>query len=385
MPAAQDVKALVSFIAALAIGVAVAPARPSAAQAAPPTLVDFWDGRAAFVPDILQTGQPMGESDTLVLPDGTLRSYIHASHRSAGVTDSCGQPVEFPGCLVVLSSVDAGRSFHYPNPPTCAIPCRTCPCSSERDHIDQQQYPRVHFDGRTHWMVYEWRGRAYLRSSPDGLRWSHWTHVADSLHWKKWLRPCSPPETIGPHPFVADGYECLRGGPPGLFVDAGVIYVFLPQGQNPGSLGCFFRRTDQPRARFRPCTHNPLFTGAPAYGPLDLRDAAAHPFFDFRTVSSAEVIVLGAGAERRFYALYEGIRGPGPGDPGDSQFGLGLARSTTAAIDGPWEKYPGNPIVVPLPGNIGLGHADLVVLDGVTHLYTSTNGWTRSRLALRWK
>ena len=131
-------------------------------------------------------------SGVLVLADGSLRTYVHASFRSAGVTDSCGQPVEFPGCLVTLSSVDDGRSFHYATPPTCIIPCRTCPCSSENDHIDQQQYPRVHFDGKTYWMVYEWRGRAYLRSSPDGLRWSHWTHVADSLHWKKWLRPCAP-------------------------------------------------------------------------------------------------------------------------------------------------------------------------------------------------
>ena len=374
---------------ALSLAAALAAPRPAAASTTPPTLAEFWDGRAEFVLDVQQTGQPMGESDTLLQPDGSLRSYIHASHRSALVTDSCGAPVEFPGCVVLLSSVDDGRSFHASDAPkasTCLIPCTKCPCTSEHDHIDQQQYPRVVADGKTHWMVYEWRGRVYLRSSPDGLKWSNWTHVADSLHWKTWLRPCKPPENIGKHPFVDDGYECLRGGPPGLFVDAGVIYVFIPQGQNPGSLGCFTRRADQPRARFTPCRSNPLFSGAASYGPLDTKDhAGARPFFDFRTVSSAEVVALGAGENRRFYMLYEGIRGPGPGDPGDSQFGLGLARSMTPAIDGPWEKFPGNPILVDMPGNIGLGHADLVVISGTTYLYTSANGWTRGRFELRWK
>jgi len=53
-------------------------------------------------------------------------------------------------------------------------------------------------------------------------------------------------------------------------------------------------------------------------------------------------------------------------------------------VDGAWEKYPGNPILVDLPGNIGVGHADLVVLDGRTYLYTSLDGVTRSRLMLIW-
>ena len=87
----------------------------------------------------------------------------------------------------------------------------------------------------------------------------------------------------------------------------------------------------------------------------------------------------------RYYVLYEGIRGPAAGDPGDSQFGLGLARSRAGRIDGPWDKYPGNPILQDLPGNIGLGHADLLVVDGQTRLYTSLDGATRSRLVLRWK
>ncbi len=85
-----------------------------------------------------------------------------------------------------------------------------------------------------------------------------------------------------------------------------------------------------------------------------------------------------------YYMLYEGVRGPAQGDPGDSQFGLGLARSLTDRIDGPWEKSQGNPILVDLPGNIGLGHADLVVVDGQTILYTALEKDKRSRLALVW-
>ena len=77
--------------------------------------------------------------------------------------------------------------------------------------------------------------------------------------------------------------------------------------------------------------------------------------------------------------------GQAKGDPGDSQFGLGLARSLSHEIDGPWEKYGGNPILVDLPGNIGLGHADLVVIDGLTVLYTALEKDKRSRLDLVWK
>lgn len=86
----------------------------------------------------------------------------------------------------------------------------------------------------------------------------------------------------------------------------------------------------------------------------------ANPYFDFRTVSAAEVLKVG----ERAYIFYEGARGTVPGDPGDTQFGLGLARSATHEVDGPWEKFPGNPINVNLPGNVGLGHADvLIVMD----------------------
>jgi hypothetical protein len=87
----------------------------------------------------------------------------------------------------------------------------------------------------------------------------------------------------------------------------------------------------------------------------------------------------------RFYMTYEGIRGPGPGDGGDTQFNLGFARSTTNQIDGKWEKYPGNPVLGDVPGNVGLGHADMIVLDGTTYLYTATSGSTRGRYILKWK
>ena len=117
------------------------------------------------------------------------------------------------------------------------------------------------------------------------------------------------------------------------------------------------------------------------YGPLEDKGAHTNPYFDFRTISSADVLRI----EDRVYMLYEGVRGPGPGDPGDRQFGLGLARSLTEQIDGPWERYPGNPILVDLPGNVGVGHGYLVVIRGQTVLYTSLDGQTRSRLVLVWK
>jgi hypothetical protein len=146
-------------------------------------------------------------------------------------------------------------------------------------------------------------------------------------------------------------------------------------------MGCYVGAVTTPAEQFVRCQHNPLFVGAADYGPLETKSAEANPYFDFRTISSAEVQQVGA----RFYMLYEGVRGPGPGDAGDTQFGLGLARSLTDQIDSPWEKYPGNPILVDLPGNVGLGHADLIVLHGQTVLFTSLDGVTRSKLNLVWK
>jgi hypothetical protein len=344
-----------------------------------PTLADFWEGRARFVVDVENTGLPMGESDTLVMSNGEFWSYLHASARSAGTVNRCGNPVEFPGCTVIYRSRDGGRTFQHDNPPVCQFECRQCPCDSTRDHIDQQQYPRVSTDGKTMTLVYEYRGRVMLRRSGDGLNWSLPEQLRGSGVWFG-QRSCRPEERIGPHPYAAPTYDCLVGAPPGIYAEGNRLYVLVGLGQNPASMGCYYGALDTRAGSLAKCAHNPLFTGAAEYGPLKEKGAPANPFFDFRTISSAEVQKIGD----RYYMLYEGTRGPGEGDPGDTQFGLGLARSRANQVDGPWEKFPGNPILVGLPGNVGLGHADLVVVNGQTLLYTSLNGATRSRLALVW-
>ncbi len=346
-----------------------------------PTLADFWEQRAVFVQDVVDTGLPMGESDTVVMQNGELWAYLHASARSAGVVDRCGQPVEFPGCTVIYRSHDGGRTFYHDTPLVCQFDCAACPCEAERDHMVQQQYPRVAYSGTSLFLVYEYLARVRLRRSVDGLTWSLPEKVADSGIWKLWLRSCRAEERIREHPFVPYDYECLSGGPPGIAIEGGQVYVFVGLGQNPGAMGCYVGALTTRAENFVRCQHNPLFVGAADYGPLEERGPGANAYFDFRTISSAEVMRVG----EQFYMLYEGTRGPGPGDAGDSQFGLGLARSQGPRIDGPWEKYPGNPILVNLPGNIGLGHADLVILYGQTLLYTSLDGGVRSRLSLVWK
>lgn len=345
-----------------------------------PTLADFWEGRAEFVLDVRDTGLPRGESDTVVMDNGELWSYLHASDRSAGAVDQCGQPVEFPGCTVIYKSDDGGRTFHHEAPPVCVFACARCPCEAERDHMVQQQYPRVAYDGETMILVYEYLGRVMLRRSEDGLNWSRPQQVDNTGIWKLWLRGCPAAERIGEHPFVRYDYECLAGGPPGIWIEGDDVYVFVAVGQNPGGMGCFQGKVQGNAERFLRCANNPLFAGAGEYGPLDAAGPAANAYFDFRTISSAEVIKVGD----RYYMLYEGVRGPGPGDAGDSQFGLGLARSQGERIDGPWETYPGNPVLVDSPGNIGLGHGDLVVVDGQTVLYTALEPEVRSRLVLAW-
>jgi hypothetical protein len=330
--------------------------------------------------DVEDTGLPMGESDTVVKSNGELWSYLHASDPSAGVVDRCGDPVPFPGCTVLYRSHDGGRTFHHDDPPVCLFECASCPCSSELDHIDQQQYPQVAYDGETLLLVYEYRGKVHLRRSQNGLTWSMPEQFIYSSIWKRWLRGCYPEERIGHHPFVPYDYECLAGGPPGILIDGGRVYVFMALGQNPSSMGCYVGDPDTPASDYERCQRNPLFTGALEYGPLEAYGPDANPYFDFRTISSAEPQRIG----ERVYMLYEGVRGPGPGDAGDTQFGLGLARTVTERVDGPWETYPGNPILVDLPGNVGLGHADLMVLDGRTYLYTSLDGEKRSRLVLVW-
>lgn len=369
------------------------------AASAHPSLEDLWEGSASFQLDQEDTGLPMGESDTVVLPDGTFRAYVHASHPSLGVVDQCGDPVPFPGCVVTFTSVDNGRTF-APTPGsggavTCMLPCKSCPCESRRDHIDQQQYPRVTMpaladagDLEPWLLVYEYRGSVFMAQSPDGLTWTRTAELPQTGVWKTWLMPCRNEEAIGPHPYAPDEYDCLVGSPPGLFVDhtdghtdgEAETYVFVGLGQNPSAMGCYRGPLGSPPALLRKCDHNPLFEGNPAYGPGDETGPAANPHFDFRTISSADVIRVGG----RAYMFYEGVRGPEAGAAGDTQFTLGLARSVTAAIDGPWETYPGNPILVDLPGNVGVGHADVLVHEGLTWLYTSLDGEMRSRLLLVW-
>ncbi len=234
-------------------------------------------------------------------------------------------------------------------------------------------------------MAYEYRGSVFVAYSEDGLQWTRPAQLPQTGVWKSWLMPCRPEETVGPHPHTPHEFDCLVGSPPGIFVDAETddtqAYIFVGLGQNPGAMGCYHGPVGSPPALWRKCEHNPLFMGSLSYGPTDESGPAANAYFDFRTVSSAEVIRQGD----RLYMLYEGVRGPQAGDAGDTQFALGLARSQTPAIDGPWETLSDNPILVDLPGNVGVGHADLLVQEGMTWLYTSLDGKMRSRLRLAWK
>jgi hypothetical protein len=343
-----------------------------------PTLADLWAGHAHFVVDVPVTGLPMGESDTIVLRNGRQWSYVHASDRSAAVRDSCGDPVPFPGCAVLYQSADGGTTFALTEP-RCLTTCNQCPCAGD-NHLDQQQYPRVAFDGTVLHMVYEYRGMVMHRTSTDGRTWEAPTFVPATGVWANDFQPCPVGAAINAHPHTANFAECLVGGPPGITIEGDELYLFVGMGQNPGAMGCYRGRIDEPLALLQPCTANPLFVGAATYGPPAI-DATANAHFDFRTISSAEVQRVG----NRYYMFYEGVRGPGPGDPGDTQFGLGLARSLTDQIDGPWERYAGNPLLVDLPSNIGIGHADLLVVGGVSYLYTSLDGVTRSRLVLQWR
>lgn len=350
-----------------------------------PTLADLWEGRAEFVLEVENTGLPMGESDTIIMSNGEFWSYVHASYRSAETIDQCGEPVTFPGCTVIYRSYDGGYTFSHDGPPICQFECSECPCTSEVDHIDQQQYPRLSYDGDWLTLFYEYRGRTMRRTSLDGLNWTRPDGIAYSGMWRLWYRDCPREEYIGDHPYVPYDYECLVGGPPGIAQEGEMLYLFVATGQNPGGLGCYKGHKDASGESFVRCENNPLLVGALDYGPLHEKGPQTNPYFDFRTISSAELQHIGDGENARYYMLFEGIRGPGFGDGGDSQFGLGLARSLTNDIDTAWEKFPNNPILVDLPGNIGLGHADLVVYHGQTLLYTSLDGEIRSRLALMWK
>jgi hypothetical protein len=353
------------------------------AQTAPPTLEDFWEGRAEWVLDRADVGLPVGESDTLYLGDGVYRSYLHASDQSAGIVDQCGVPVEFPGCLTVWESHDDGLNFEL-TAPVCLLPCGGCPCEDQRDHITAQQYPRVFATSDQVYLVYEWHAQTILRRSGDGLIWSDWSFLrVPGGTWPSSYAPCSPVERIGPHPNIrGEVHDCLVGAPPGLYVEGDTLYVFVAAGSAPGHMRCYKGSRYGDLSQLQLCDHDPLFAGAAEYGPLDVTAGPAiNPYFDFRYVSSAEVLRVG----NHYYMAYEGIRGPDVLERGmDTQFGLGFARSVGSEIDGPWEKYPHNPVIQPVDFNFGIGHADLVVVDGVTYLYTATSQTARGRYILQW-
>lgn len=356
--------------------------RTTALHAQPvPTLEDFWLGRAEWVLEVEDVGLPIGESDTVYRGDDIYWSYLHASDQSAGVIDQCGVPVEFPGCLTRWESTDGGRSFTLTTP-ICQIACTTCPCDDARDHITAQQYPRVAFSDDTAYLVYEWHAQTMLRTSPDGLTWSDWDAPrTPSGTWPSSYVPCTDVERIGPHPNIrGEIHDCLVGAPPGIFIEGDMLYIFVASGSAPGHMRCY--KSDRHTLDFQQCEYDPLFSGAAEYGPTDITTGAAiNPYFDFRYVSSADVLKVGD----HYYMAYEGIRGPDVLERGmDTQFALGFARSVEPRIDGPWEKFPGNPVLADVSFNVGIGHADLLVVEGITYMYTATSPNTRGRYRLAW-
>jgi hypothetical protein len=343
------------------------------------TLDQFWDGEAEWVLEIHDVGLPIGESDTVYRGDYQFWSYLHASYPTAGVRDQCGDPVEFPGCVTLWTSDDAGQSFHLENP-VCLFACQSCPCDHRRDHTGQQQYPRVFFTDDLVYLVYEFGAYNYLRTSPDGLNWTPSEHIPGTWVWTWPYGPCRPAEQIGHHPHIhaEHEYHCLAGGPPGIYVEGDMLYVFVALGKAPGHMGCFKGNRFEGAAWMQPCQTPYLFGAKLGYGPTDLLGPEANPYFEFRTISSADVVKVGD----RYYMTYEGVRGPSSYTVVDDQFGLGLARSMGPEIDGPWEKFPDNPIIMDLPGNVGVGHADIVIVGEATYLYTTTPEGTRGRYVL---
>ncbi|TVR24531.1 MAG: hypothetical protein EA396_00970 [Anaerolineaceae bacterium] len=355
----------------------------------PPTLEDFWEGRAEWVVDRFDVGLPVGESDTVYRGDGVLWSYLHASHQSAGIIDQCGQPVAFPGCLTLWESADGGLNF-APISDVCLIPCQSCPCDDQRDHHGYapdgsrraaQQYPRVFFTDDVAYLVYEWHAQTILRRSSDGVNWSDWAYLTTpGGTWPSSFAPCSDVERIGPHPNIrGEVHDCLIGAPPGLYVEGDMLYVFVGAGSAPANMRCYKGDRHGALSDLRLCDTDPLFSGAPVYGDVDLRGADANPYFDFRYISSADVLRVGD----YYYMVYEGVRGPDELERGmDTQFALGMARAS--ALDSEWEKFADNPIIMDVAFNWGIGHADFVVMDGVTYLYSATSQETRGRYVLRW-
>jgi hypothetical protein len=343
------------------------------------TLDEFWAGTAEWVVDEWDVGLPIGESDTVWRGGAEFWSYLHASHQSAGVVDRCGDPVPFPGCTTMWRSTDGGRHFTLENP-VCLFRCASCPCDHVRDHIGQQQYPRVFFGADQAYLVYEFGAGAYLRTSPDGINWSPAAHVPGTGAWLEEQSPCTEAESIGEHPHIYSEleFDCLVGAPPGIYVEGSLLYVFVGLGRAPGHMGCYVGGKYAGAAGLGKCSANPLFGAEHGYGPVDVLGAAANPYWEFRTISSADVVRVGD----HYYMVYEGVRGPSDPTVVDDQFGLGMARSVGPAIDGAWEKYPGNPILMDLPANVGVGHADLLVVGPATYLYTTTSNTTRGRYVL---
>lgn len=346
------------------------------------TLDDFWSGAAEWVLEAYDVGLPVGESDTVYRGGGEFWSYLHASYQSAGVVDRCGDPAPFPGCVTLWKSYDGGLTFALQDP-RCLFPCQSCPCTAA-DHTGQQQYPRVFFDADRAYIVYEWGAGTYMRTSADGLNWSGEAHVPGTGQWNAEAGACPPPAQVGDHPNIYNEREygnCLVGAPPGIYVEGNTLYVFVGMGRDPGHMGCLLGDKYSGARGLRPCAANPLFGAELGYGPLDARGADAYPYFEFRTISSADVVRVGD----HYYMAYEGVRGPSNHAVVDDQYALGFARSVGPAIDGPWEKYSGNPVMATYDWGIyghGIGHADLVIAGPATYLYTATSPSTRGRYVL---
>ena len=361
------------------------PPAPASFDPVPPagrefaTLDEFWAGSAEWLLEVFDVGLPVGESDTVHRGGGEFWSYLHASHESAGVVDQCGDPAPFPGCVTLWKSHDGGVSFSLENP-VCLFPCATCPCDEGRDHTHQQQYPRVFYDGGQVYIVYEWGAMTLMRTSTDGLTWSAEAQVPGTGAWHADQGQCTEAESIGEHPHIHSEleFDCLVGAPPGIYVEGDLLYVFVGLGRAPGHMGCYVGGKYAGTAGLRKCAANPLFGAEQGYGPIDALGAAANPYFEFRTVSSADVVRVGD----RYYMAYEGVRGPSDPTVVDNQFALGFARSAGLTIDGPWEKYPGNPVIMDLANNWGIGHGDLLVVGPATYLYTATSQTTRGRYVL---
>jgi hypothetical protein len=365
------------------------PVPPSGREFA--TLDEFWAGAAEWLLEEFDVGLPVGESDTVHRGGGEFWSYLHASYQSAGVVDKCGDPAPFPGCVTLWKSHDGGLYFALESP-RCLLPCLSCPCT-DQDHTHQQQYPRVFFDTDLVYMVYEWGAGVYMRTSTDGLNWSGESYVPGTGQWNDTPeRPCTEAERIGEHPNIYSETEygnCLAGAPPGIYIEGDLLYIFVGLGRDPGHMGCYVGDKRAGAENLRQCASNPLFSAENGYGPLELSGSEANPYFEFRTISSADVARVGD----RYYMAYEGVRGPSNPATVDDQFALGFARSVGhrpieadapmgPAMDGPWEKYPGNPVIMDVVNNWGIGHADIVIVGPATYLYTATSQTTRGRYVL---